>query len=284
MPAHQILSVDPTKKQDSMTGLVDSSDEHVLRLSLFLAARNPTDKWMGFDRLFSAKDPSTWSWKNLEKRGIQDTPEGPGLARLEKHAPPEYRSLVGSPISLLPLTDQYTPNIYPFKSYVFPTDKYELTHSKGQSVTFQLDRAVCALRGLEPSSGARAQIEMPEHSQAALQAVVDYLVTDELAVPAQDSDEAADRTEWGTWVEIVSIAAQWQLARMENLALDRICGSIDAGNCVEILIESTRFNLEALKKDCINYIVSHKEEVREKRAWRELTKHPEILLEVSLAL
>jgi hypothetical protein len=135
-----------------------------------------------------------------------------------------------------------------------------------------------------PSSGVRAVIEMPEHSQAALQAVVDYLVTDELAVPAQESDEAADRTEWGTWVEIVSIAAQWQLARMENLALDKIAESLNEVNCIEILIESTHFNLETLKKDCVSYIVGHKEEVRKRRSWQELTKHPDILLEVSLAL
>jgi hypothetical protein len=135
-----------------------------------------------------------------------------------------------------------------------------------------------------PSSGARAVIEMPEHSQAALQAVVDYLVTDELSVPAQESDEAASRTEWGTWVEIVSIAAQWQLARMENLALDKIAESLNEVNCIEILIESTHFNLQKLKKDCVSYIVGHKEEVRKRRSWQELTKYPDILLEVSLAL
>ena len=134
------------------------------------------------------------------------------------------------------------------------------------------------------SSSARTVIEMPEHSQPALEAVVTYLVTDELVVPAQDSDETAGSSEWGTWVEIVSIAAQWQLARMENLALDKIIGSIDEANCIEILIESTHFNLETLKKDCINYIVGHKAEVRKRRSWQELTKHPDILLEVSLAL
>jgi hypothetical protein len=134
------------------------------------------------------------------------------------------------------------------------------------------------------SGGAAAVIQMPDVSHAALSAVVTYLVTDELKVSAPEADGGAGGSEWATWVELVSLGAQWQLERMENLAVSRIRASIDEGNCIEILIESTHFMLEPLKKDCISYIVSHKEAVRQKRSWQELTKHPEILLAVSLAL
>jgi len=64
------------------------------------------------------------------------------LAELEYHAPRDYQSLVGSPISLLPLGEDATANIWPFSTFLFPTDKFELTHSRGAAVTFQLDRAV----------------------------------------------------------------------------------------------------------------------------------------------
>ena len=133
------------------------------------------------------------------------------------------------------------------------------------------------------SGGAGTVLQLPEVSYPALSAVVTYLVTDELAVAGLPEADGSP-SEWAIWVELVSLGAQWQLERMENLALNRIAVSLDESNCVEILIESTHFMLEPLKKDCINYIVSHKESVRQKRSWQELTSHPEILLEVSLAL
>ena len=132
------------------------------------------------------------------------------------------------------------------------------------------------------SGGAPTQLQLPEVSHPALSAVVAYLVTDELDVTLPEAEGSG--SEWAVWVELVSLGAQWQLERMENLALNRIAASLDESNCVEILIESTHFMLEPLKKDCINYIVSHKESVRQKRSWQELTSHPEILLAVSLAL
>jgi hypothetical protein len=104
-------------------------------LEQFLAAGKVCDTFGGERLEFHPPDKSSWSWSNLNQLGMKE------LSELEHHAPPEYESLVGSVMNLLPLGET-TRNIKPFSRYLFPTDKYELTHSKGMSVTFQLDRTV----------------------------------------------------------------------------------------------------------------------------------------------
>ena len=137
------------------------------------------------------------------------------------------------------------------------------------------------LQDASPSDGAPTVLQMPEVTHAALTAVVAYLVTDELGVTAPGDGGGS---EWAVWVELVSLGEGWSLPSLEHLARLRIAQALDESNVVEILVEATHFGLEQLKKDCIAYIVSHKESVRQKRSWQELTAHPDILLEISLAL
>jgi hypothetical protein len=132
----EIVQVDSTKTQESMSGLVDSADEHVLRLSLFIAADQPNAKRRSVVRKFSPTDRSSWTWENLQKLPVQQ------LAELECHAGHDYESLVGSPLTILNLNESNASNLKPFSKNLFPTDKFELTHSKGIQVSFQLSAKV----------------------------------------------------------------------------------------------------------------------------------------------
>ena len=131
-----LVSVDPKMLRSSFTGLVDESDEHLLRISLFLAAGQPKACRNDKPRTFCSTDRSSWGWENLKRLTIKE------LAELECHAGDDYDSLIGSPIGLLSLTQLSAGNVWPFRKNLFPTDKYELTHSKGNQVSFQLDRSV----------------------------------------------------------------------------------------------------------------------------------------------
>ena len=118
-----------TNAKDHITGLIDQADEEVLRLSLHLAAGRPRDT----ARAFEEEDRATWSMRSL------DTLTCGQLGDLQQFAGPDYTSLIHMPVNLIKLDSSSTNNLMPFSSFLFPTDKYNLTHSTGRLVEFKLD-------------------------------------------------------------------------------------------------------------------------------------------------
>ena len=142
-------------------------------------------------------------------------------------------------------------------------------------------RAVLACRSAHfremlQTAGGTEKITVEGVSSKALAAVVAYLVTDEV-------DDAV-ATDWFVQVEVLSLAQKWAINRLESIVRRNIGQVLTTENVVGLLIECTRFELEELGSYCVNYVVRHKDGVRQKGNWQTLTQHPEILLRVSLSL
>ena len=115
-----------------VTMLLDAGDESLLRLQLYQAAEAPAPDVL---KVFVAEDRSTWTLSNLQRLSISE------LARLQRYAGPTYSSALRLPINLLKLGG-CTNNMAPFSAYLFPTDKFDLTHSNHGRVQFKLDAKV----------------------------------------------------------------------------------------------------------------------------------------------
>jgi hypothetical protein len=88
------------------------------------------------------------------------------LAELEHAAGQNYKSLLGSPVALLCLNKRNAGNMQPFSNYLFPTDKYEMTHSKGVSVSFQVRgsaRWLCHVAALDGSASQHLTVRALAH-------------------------------------------------------------------------------------------------------------------------
>lgn len=119
------------------------------------------------------------------------------------------------------------------------------------------------------------KVNVPDASCAALSLVVTYLMTD--TAPEDASD-------WLVWVEALALAQKWDIERLERIVRRGIGRVLEVDNVVGILIAATQCEIEELENFCVNFIVRHKETVRQKGNWQTLSAHPEILLRVSLAL
>lgn len=131
-------------------------------------------------------------------------------------------------------------------------------------------------RELIMASPTQAKLRVEGVSTAALKAVVTYLCTDEL--PADIAGK------WTVEVEVLSLAQRWKVERLECISRRNIGAVLAVENVVGVLIDATKFQMEELGAFCVDYIVRHKDAVREHGNWQTLTQHPDILLRVSLSL
>jgi len=127
LPSDHWSTSDEMAINSMLIGLADLGEEHLLRLSLYIAADQPNN-----DRAFEMEDRSTWTMKNLNQVGFEN-----GLFALICYAGPQFRLVISLPVGLQKLGGACN-NISPFPHFLFPTDKFELTHVGESLVEFKL--------------------------------------------------------------------------------------------------------------------------------------------------
>jgi len=107
------------------SGLCDEIDEHILRISLFLAAGKPEAHQP--PKPFEKTDRGTWIWEALAAKDMVE------LTKLQPFAGHGYKCMLRMPISIMPITEGTANNMLPFGMHIFAADKSTLLGSKERS-------------------------------------------------------------------------------------------------------------------------------------------------------
>jgi hypothetical protein len=103
-----------------ITGLIDDDDLPTLRMALLDAAGNPAHD---ASRPFAADDVTTWSNDNLKALSAQ------ALTELQQRAGAGFITPLNMPLNILSLAQKHGDLAIP--DFMFPYDKYTLTHTAG---------------------------------------------------------------------------------------------------------------------------------------------------------
>eukprot|EP00300_Choanocystis_sp_HF-7_P007672 c15439_g1_i1.p1 GENE.c15439_g1_i1~~c15439_g1_i1.p1 ORF type:complete len:700 (-),score=179.60 c15439_g1_i1:132-2231(-) len=123
-----------TKTPDPSRYVIENGDENAFRAALFTAAGSPKDEGVAFDK----SNMKTWTKLNLKALANGDLSELRALAGHECKTPkPQAKELIVIlPVDLFAIVTESE------GSRFFAQDKFDLTHSDGKLVSFDLDLKV----------------------------------------------------------------------------------------------------------------------------------------------
>ena len=81
--------------------------------------------------------------------------------------------------------------------------------------------------------------------------------------------------------ELLAAADKYQVELLKTVCSEKICGSIDVNNCIDLLVIGDTYNALFLKQFSLRFIAKNVESVCETRDWRErLLDHPTLMADV----
>jgi hypothetical protein len=84
----------------------------------------------------------------------------------------------------------------------------------------------------------------------------------------------------GIEIDLIEIAKKFEVAEMAEKCFAKIMENIRNESAVKVLILAHENNIEQMKSEIINFIIKNFKEIRQDENWKQLTRFPEILMEI----